>query len=264
MAASADDTKLTASEQADLSALADGTIDPARRTAVEERIAASPELTAVFERERRVVAALHQARASDRAPERLRARIEASRPTRTTKTRRRATYGMGAAVALAAVVLALVLVLPGGTPGGPSVSDAAALAARGPAHLAPVPDPTRPTVALDRKVGQLYFPNWATKFGLQATGMRVDELKGHQAITVYYESQGGKQIAYTILSSPLLSQPKAQESWLNGTEIRSLNLDGRLVVTWQRSGHTCVLSGAGVTAAALQKLAAWKVPADSH
>ena len=49
---------------------------------VEARIAASPELSALYERERRVVDALHQARATERAPERLRARIEAARPTR--------------------------------------------------------------------------------------------------------------------------------------------------------------------------------------
>ena len=36
-----------------------------------------------------------------------------------------------------------------------------------------------------------------------------------------------------------------------------------MVVTWRRAGDTCVLSGTGIKAAALQKLAAWKVPADS-
>jgi hypothetical protein len=39
--------------------------------------------------------------------------------------------------------------------------------------------------------------------------------------------------------------------------------DGRMVVSWYRSGDTCVLSGSGITAAELQKLAAWKVPAES-
>jgi anti-sigma factor RsiW len=42
MASGADDTKLTQRELDDLSALADGTLDPARRGAVEARIAASP------------------------------------------------------------------------------------------------------------------------------------------------------------------------------------------------------------------------------
>jgi anti-sigma factor RsiW len=262
MAASADDTKLTTSEQADLSALADGSIDPSRRAAVEARIAASPELTAVFERERRVVAALREARATDRAPERLRARIEASRPSPARLRRRRARYATTAVAALAAVVLALVFALPSGTPGGPSVSDAAALAARGPAHPAPAPDPSHPAASLNSDVGDVYFPNWASQ-KWHAVGMRVDTLKGHNAVTVYYEWQG-KQIAYTILSVPALAQPSAPQTKVNGTELRTLTLDGRLVVTWQRAGHTCVLSGTGVKAAALQELAASRVPADSR
>jgi hypothetical protein len=263
MASSSDDLKLTTSELTDLVALADGTLDPARRSAVEARIAASPELTAAFERERRVVAAVHRSRATDRAPERLRARIEAARPGRATIARRRAGYAGVAVAALAVVVLALVLALPSGAPGGPSVSDAAALAARGPSHAPPPPDPSGPTVRLNRSVGDVYFPNWAGKFGWTAVGMRIDHLKGRTAVTVYYEWKS-QQIAYTILSAPVVAQPKAAQTELDGTELRTLTLDGRLVVTWQRSGHTCVLSGTGVTAGALQKLAAWKVPADSH
>ena len=73
MAPRAEHTKPTASELADLSAMADGTLDPSRRAEVEAHISASPELSALYERERRVVAALHQARSSDRAPAALRA-----------------------------------------------------------------------------------------------------------------------------------------------------------------------------------------------
>ena len=65
MASRAEHTK---TELAELSALADGTLDPARRADVEAKIAASPELSALYERERRVVEALHQTRATERAP----------------------------------------------------------------------------------------------------------------------------------------------------------------------------------------------------
>ena len=82
MASSADHTKPTAADLAELSALADGTLDPARRATVEARIAASPELTALYGRERRVVEALDQARATERAPAALRTRIDAARPSR--------------------------------------------------------------------------------------------------------------------------------------------------------------------------------------
>src|ERR1700751_4899847 len=117
MASPTEHDKPTTTELADLSALADGTLDPARRAAVEAHIAASPELSALYARERRVVAVLHQARETERAPASLRARIEASRPAQRTLARRRIGYAAGLAGALAAIALALVLVLPSGAPG---------------------------------------------------------------------------------------------------------------------------------------------------
>jgi hypothetical protein len=261
MASSADHSQPTSTELAELSALADGTLDPARRPEVEARISASPELTALYERERRVVAALHQARASERAPERLRTKIEAARPRRSVVVRRRFAYAGGLAGALAAVALALVLVLPGGAPGAPSISDAAALAARGPTQAAPAPDPARPGAPLQQNVGEVYFPDWGSSLGWHAVGARTDNLGGHRAVTVYYQWRG-KRIAYTIVSAPALAQPAAHRTWRNGTELRTLTDNGRLVVTWRLGGDTCVLSGSGVTVGALQKLAAWKAPAD--
>jgi hypothetical protein len=174
--------------------------------------------------------------------------------------RRRFGYGAGLAAALAAVALALVLALPSGAPGGPSVSDAAALAARGPVQPAPAPDPTSPGATLYQNVGEVYFPNWTTKFGWRSVGARTDSLGGHDAVTVYYQWKN-LQIAYTIVSAPALAQPAAHRTWLHGTELRTQTQNGRLVVSWYRDGDTCVLSGHGVTAAELQKLAAWKVPA---
>ena len=81
MSSEPDTTSLSDSELADLSSLADGSIDPARRPAVEARIAQSAELTALYERERNVVELLHRAAATDRAPASLRARLEAQRPS---------------------------------------------------------------------------------------------------------------------------------------------------------------------------------------
>ncbi len=262
MGSRAEHTQPTTAELAELSALADGTLDPARHAEVEARIQASPELTALYERERQVVDALHQARATERAPARLRARIDASRPSRGTAARRRFAYAGATAGALAAIVLALVLALPSGTPGGPSVSDAAALAARGPTQAAPVPDPANPAARLHQRLGDVYFPNWTTRFGWKAVGARFDNLGGHPTVTVYYRLRD-VTIAYTIVDSPPLGQPSAKAINWGGTALRTVEVNGRLVVTWRRAGDTCVLSGTGVTAAELQKLAAWKVPPDS-
>ena len=83
-------------------------------------------------------------------------------------------------------------------------------------------------------------------------------LNGRNAATVYYRH--GEEIAYTIVGAPTLEAPVARVSVVNGTLLRTVRMDGRLVVTWQRDGHTCVLSGVGVPASTLQRLAAYAVP----
>jgi hypothetical protein len=260
MFSSSDKTTLTPRDRADLSALADGTIDPARRAAVEARIAQSPQLTAVYERERQFVEMVHRANEQTRAPLGLRQRIEAQRPSARARARRRFGYGGGLAGALAAVVLALILLLPGASPGAPSVSQAAELATLGPAQSAPAPDPTAPAVKLLSNVEDVYFPNWSRRFDAQAVGQRRDRFHGRLATTVYYRWQG-RIVAYTIVGLPALSQPSAKLSWRNGTELRTFEHNGRHVVSWRRDGRTCILSSAAVAPARLQKLAAWTAPA---
>jgi hypothetical protein len=239
---------------ADLSALADGTLDPARVTEVREQVARSPELTERFVHEQQAVQALRATR-TDVAPAGLRARIEAER-RRATRPSNRLAYGGALVGAVAAVIVALALLLPGGTPGAPSVGQAASLAMRGPALRAPALDLTG--TKLNREVEDVYFPNWS-RLGWTAAGQRSDELGGRKAITVYYD-RGGTEIAYTILSRPALSWPGAQTRWLHGTKVQSFRLDGRTVVTWRRGDHTCVLSGTGVPRGVLSELAAWKLP----
>jgi hypothetical protein len=252
------ESNLNRKQLAELSALADGTLDPERRPEVEAAIAASPELQALYERERRVVGVLHHAASTDRVPAGLRARIDAQRPSKRQLAGRRTAYGGALAGALAAVALALALALPAGTPGSPSVSQAAALATRGPALPAPASDLSAPQVKLAQSVEELYFPNWSRSLGWTAVGQRRDRLGGRPAVTVYYESRG-QRVAYTIVGLPALAQPSASVANVNGVELRMLALDGRTVVTWRRAGHTCVLSANGVGGSELKKLASWKV-----
>jgi hypothetical protein len=244
---------------ADLSALADGTLASERCAEVRARISASPELSALYERERGVVGRLRAASADVRAPQALRTRIERGRPSKQARARRSLTYGASLAGAMAAVVLALVLLLPGGSPGAPSVSLAAALGSRAASAPAPVADTLNPTVKLSRDIEDVYFPNWSGSFGWRATGQREDTIRGRRAITVYYEWHD-KRLAYTIVAAPALSQPRARVATQNGTVLRTFTLHGRLVVTWRRTSHTCVLSGSGIDAGTLQRLASWKAP----
>lgn len=74
-------------------------------------------------------------------------------------------------------------------------------------------------------------------------------------VTVYYEGHR-TEIAYTIVSGPGLPVPAGTVVPRGSERLRTLSVDGRLVVTWRRAGHTCVLSGMGVTADQLEDLAA--------
>jgi anti-sigma factor RsiW len=255
MSTNADMPEIRADELRDLSALADGTLDPARRAEVEARIAASPELSERYAREQRVVEMLHQARTHDRAPASLRARIAAQRPKCAVAARRRIGYAGGLVTALAVAALAIVLALPGGAPGAPSLSEAAAIAIRGPAMAAPPIDADQPG-KLQTLFQGIYFPDW-TKFHWRASGQRFDRIHGRAAITVYYDWKGHR-IAYTIVGAPTLKTPNAEVRTLKGVDLRTLKIGGRTVVTWTESNHTCVLSATGVPAEKLQGLAAWE------
>jgi hypothetical protein len=138
------------------------------------------------------------------------------------------------------------------------VSQAAGLAALGPVGAAPYPDRVTPA-KLETRVEDVYFPNWSARFGWRAIGQRTDRIGGRLAVTVYYDRHG-MRLAYTIVGAPTLASPAAQVTSVNGTQLRTLPLGGRQVVTWRRAGHTCVLSGSGVPIAELQRLAAWDAP----
>jgi hypothetical protein len=240
----------------ELSALADGTLSPERRAEVEQRVASSAELRDLYDRQLRALSAVRGVAGAERAPARLRARIEAERPAWRSTARRRLVYGCGVAGVVAAVALALALVLPAGTPGAPSVSEAAGLAALGPVSAAPGPDPRAPDTRLTQNVERVYFPNWSLSLGWNAVGQRIDRLAGRRTVTVYYHGHG-TTIAYTIVSGSRLAKPAATIVRVNGRWLRTLSLNGRLIVTWRLDGHTCILSGAGVTARVLESLASY-------
>src|SRR5204862_3426 len=109
-------SSLTNRQMADLSALADGTLPPDRRTAVEAWVAASPELQQLLDRQRRSVAAT-QAAATEPAPARLRAAVQAQVAARRRRRVRRVVPRLalaGAAAGAAGVAQGLARV--GGGP----------------------------------------------------------------------------------------------------------------------------------------------------
>lgn len=250
-------SKLSEHEMAELCALADGTLPAERRAAVEARVAASSELQELLDRQRRAVLAT-RALASEPAPASLREAVEARR--RTVGRRRGGASGLvprlAMAGALAAVLVAVLAVVLSGGPGGPTVAEAARLAERAPSAPAPIPsDGSRTKLALD--VEGVVFPNLAQPFGWRAAGVRRDRLDGRDAAVVFY-AKGARRIAYAIVAGPGLPRPsEAQGTTRGGVLFQTLQVDNRLVVTWRRAGHTCVLIGAASRAEMLA-LANWR------
>jgi len=248
---------LSDAELADLARLADGTLPVTRRAEVEARVAASPQLARIVERQIVALDAL-RATADTGAPALLRARVDRRRHAGPAARAERRRVVVGSAVAAAAAVaVAVILALPGALSGGPSVADAATLAQKPPTQ--PAPGGVRGTAQLLRaEVDDVPFPNYAAKFGWKPVGTREDDPSGRDATTVYYE-HGGRTIAYTIVSGDALDPPSdARATNRGGIEYRTFRDDGRVAITWERDGHTCVLSGEAARPAELLTLADWR------
>jgi hypothetical protein len=251
--------------QAQLAALADGTLSDAQRDQLLQRIESSPELGQGAEAQRQAVtilgslddvkapAALHrsvQSMIAD-APRRRRAR----RPLRLQLA------GAGALAAIA--VVALVIALSTGSPSPPTLPQAATVASRPAILPAPTQSTTRRGV-LARTVDGIAYPYWQDSLGWRATGARVDRLGGRTVTTVFYAPQrashtGAKRIGYAIVAGGALPIPSGgSQISEKGIDFHVLASQGATVVTWRRNGHTCILVGRDVSGATLVHLASWQ------
>jgi anti-sigma factor RsiW len=247
---------LSDEQLADLARLADGTLPEDRRAEVEAQVAASPELQNVLRSQQLTLEALEESATRTGAPARLRADVERRRAPRA-RTRRVAPRLRGVVVAGTAVVLAAALILPSVLAGPLTVADAAAFADRPPSGPAPERVRDKPQL-LKAKVEGVPFPNYAAKFGWKPIGTRHDSAHDRRTTTVYYR-KGNRVMAYSIVSGDELEWPShARKSHRGGEVYRTFQTDGRTVVTWERGGHTCVLSATTVSAAELEKLADWR------
>lgn len=245
---------LSEQEIAELCAFADGTLAGHKRAQMEARVAASPDLQELVERQRIALTAT-QALASEPVPASLAADVEAgSRPRRVRRSRGRLALALSTAGVLAAVVVTFLVLSLSGGPEAPSIADAAQLAAKPPSGPPPAAVPGTMQLAAD--VQGLAFPDLSKEFGWRAVGTRVERLGGRDTTVVYY-AKGGRRVGYAIVARPQLPLPgEGMSTERDGVEFRTLSLQGRPVVTWRRLGHTCVMIG-DVTRGELLALASW-------
>src|SRR5690349_22737816 len=238
-------------ELAELAALADGSLSPERRAAVEARVAASPALQALLEEQHQTVAAIRGI--DEPAPERLRMAIATARP----RTRRlRPAFALGAAGAASLVVLAL----PGSESPPPPLGAVLTMGGRPATSSRPVPsgpvgkheEPMLRGVSVEG----VRFPDWKAEYGWRVRGSRVDRFGKRVARTVFYAKRGHR-VAYTIVSGGPMSIPSSSRPVMWDGELRRVfSAGGRGAVTWERRGHMCVVSGHGLRRRTLVKLTA--------
>jgi hypothetical protein len=168
---------------------------------------------------------------------------------------RLALAGAGTAAALA---IALALSLGGGGASGPSLHEAAAVTQLPATAPAPRESHTRHAELLV-SVDSVSFPYWQERLGWRATGSRTDRVGARQVTTVFYANRDGRHVGYAIVAGlPAPHVSGGQTAWRHGTAYTLVRENGTPVLTWQRGGHMCVLSGgSGVDAATLLHLASW-------
>jgi hypothetical protein len=240
----------------ELAALADGSLEPERRAHALDRVHGSRELQTALAEQQRAVDLM--AGVDVTAPASLHHKVEAMLgPARQRRVLVRRRLGFAAAAAVALAVGAVAIGSSGrSTQSGPSVQQAAALTLS-PATMAGPTESRTDRAQLAAAVGGVSFPYWKERFGWRSSGSRTDRLAGRSVTTIFYANRDGRRIGYAIVSgaAPVAPGGTVVRRW--GVSYRVLTHDGADVVTWQRDGHLCVLSGRGVSTRTLLSLASW-------
>ncbi len=206
----------------------------------------------------RIGAAIRAASAQVGASDDLRARITQDRLRGADARRRRFRPAvLAAGGALVALVVALAIVLAPGSPGAPSVADAAGVALSGPTRPAPAVNRSDPRFVRASLAG-VRFPNYAYDSRWGTVGGRTDTVAQRPTQTVVY-GLGSVRVGYTIVNGqPLKAPPGARGADADGTPVWVASLHGALVVSWERAGHTCVLASRSATLPQMLRFVAWR------
>lgn len=99
------------------------------------------------------------------------------------------------------------------------------------------------------------FADFAARAHWEPSGAREDAIEGRTASTVFWD-RAGRRVAYTAVSGdPVDAPPDTRRTGRRGVLLRSFDVGGRTVVTWDENGHTAVISAIGISRAALYNLA---------
>jgi len=239
--------------EGELTRLADGTLPAERQADLRAQIQQSPELTAALAEQERAVTML---RALDEpAPAALRARVnELTGPATSRRSPRwRRVFVIPGATAIAAAAAA-VIILVGGGAGAPTVPAAARIALASATLPAPTVNPNESDDLVMTAAG-IPFPAWGPQKGWTASGARADTVDGRKVTTVFYTSPSGKRIGYAITDGAPLSGARGSSVTRYGVRFTLQQSGPARLISWVRSGHTCVIAGRSVSYAALLKLA---------
>jgi hypothetical protein len=273
-------TNLPEELQAEIAALADGTLDARRSEQLMLQLASSPQLAAALEQQRSALAAIEVAQGT-LAPAALRSGLEAklagagrdarradappaAKPRRPRGSFRARFAPSGPRLASAAAIglasLGIVLGFTLTETGVPTLAKAVALTQRTPTGTARPHPLGRARVArtLDVSIEGIAFPAWRRRFGWRATGTRTVRIGGRRATAVYYAYRARpvtRTAGYAIVSGAPLAARGGEVVKRGRVRYRLLFVDGVPTVTWLRDGHTCVIAGPHLASSTLLALA---------
>jgi anti-sigma factor RsiW len=243
--------------EAELAALADGSLPADRRAHLLARIEATPELAAALSEQERAVTMLRAldepapAALADRVGEMTGGAPQTTRPSHAPRWRR--SLFVPAATALAVAVAALVVLLGGG--GGtsaPTVPQTARLALAAATSPAPSEDPAHRGL-LRLRIGGLAFPYYG-RDGWMAIGARTDTVRDRRIDTVFYTARGHR-VGYAIVSGAPLGIGGGTVVTHGGVTYWLQHAHSAELITWRQNGHTCVIAGHRVSPRTLLSLA---------
>lgn len=244
--------------EGELTRLADGSLPADRQADLLAQIRQSPELTAALAEQERAVTML---RALDEpAPASLRARVDgltgatatAGAPARRAR-RWRPSFVLPGAAALAAVAAAVVVLISGGG-AAPTVPVAARFALASATLPAPPVNPNHSRTLTLEGAG-IPFPAWGARAGWVTSGARTDTVDGRKITTVFYTGRNGERIGYAITSGAPLSGGHGMAVTRYGVRFTLQQSGPARLITWVRSGHTCIIAGRSVSYPTLLALA---------